>query len=249
MLWRTSPIGTELEGVVVGWLRQALGLPATFDGLLTDTASTSSLIALAAAREAAGLDAAAGGLAGRGRPRAAGLRLGGGPQLDREGVHDAGPRSGVGGQDPDQRRLRDGRRGAASGDRRRPRAGRTPVAIVATIGTTSSTSVDPVAAIADDRRARGPVAARRRRLRRGRRDPPGAARAVRGLGARRLDRRQPAQVAVHAARRVAAADAAGWTSCARRSASCPSTCGRSTGERPSSTTTSTSRSSGAGCAR
>jgi aromatic-L-amino-acid/L-tryptophan decarboxylase len=59
MLWRTSPIGTELEGVVVGWLRQALGLPDAFDGLLTDTASTSTLIALAAAREAAGLDAAA----------------------------------------------------------------------------------------------------------------------------------------------------------------------------------------------
>ena len=63
MLWRTSPIGTELETVVVGWLRQALGLPDAFDGLLTDTASTSTLIALAAAREAAGLDAAARGLA------------------------------------------------------------------------------------------------------------------------------------------------------------------------------------------
>ena len=65
MLWRTSPIGTELETVVVGWLREALGLPDTFGGLLTDTASTSTLIALAAAREAAGLDAAASGLAGR----------------------------------------------------------------------------------------------------------------------------------------------------------------------------------------
>ena len=63
MLWRTSPIGTELEEVVVDWLRQALGLPATFDGLLTDTASTSTLIALAAAREAAGTDASARGLA------------------------------------------------------------------------------------------------------------------------------------------------------------------------------------------
>ncbi|HVL54109.1 MAG TPA: pyridoxal-dependent decarboxylase, partial [Vitreimonas sp.] len=56
MLWRTSPVATELEGVVVGWLRQALGLPDAFDGLLTDTASTSSLIALAGAREAAGPD-------------------------------------------------------------------------------------------------------------------------------------------------------------------------------------------------
>ncbi len=65
MLWRTSPIGTELEGVVVGWLRQGLGLPDAFDGLLTDTASTSTLIALGAAREALGVGAAAEGLPGR----------------------------------------------------------------------------------------------------------------------------------------------------------------------------------------
>ena len=71
MLWRTSPIGTELETVVVGWLREALGLPDTFDGLLTDTASTSTLIALAAAREASGLDAAARGLAARADDRRA----------------------------------------------------------------------------------------------------------------------------------------------------------------------------------
>src|SRR6478735_6668468 len=58
MLWRTSPIGTELEEVVVDWLRQALGLPEGFDGLLTDTASTSSLIGLAGARQAAGIEAA-----------------------------------------------------------------------------------------------------------------------------------------------------------------------------------------------
>ena len=58
MLWRTSPIATELEQVVVDWLRQAVGLPEPFDGLLTDTASTSSLIALAGARQAAGIDAA-----------------------------------------------------------------------------------------------------------------------------------------------------------------------------------------------
>ena len=65
MLWRPSPAGTELEQVVVDWLRAGLGLPAEFDGLLTDTASTSSLVSLAAAREAAGIDATARGLAGR----------------------------------------------------------------------------------------------------------------------------------------------------------------------------------------
>ncbi len=52
MLWRTSPVATELEQVTVGWLRDALGLPDRFDGLFTDTASTSTLMALAAARQA-----------------------------------------------------------------------------------------------------------------------------------------------------------------------------------------------------
>ena len=84
MLWRTSPVATELEQVVVDWLRQALGLPETFDGLLTDTASTSSLIALAAARETGGLEA--------GYRGATGVCLGRGPQLDRQGVHDPRPR-------------------------------------------------------------------------------------------------------------------------------------------------------------
>ena len=65
MLWRTSPAGTELEQVVVDWIRQAVGLPPEFDGLITDTASTSSMLAIAAARQAAGIDAAAKGLPGR----------------------------------------------------------------------------------------------------------------------------------------------------------------------------------------
>jgi aromatic-L-amino-acid decarboxylase len=149
MLWRTSPIGTELEGVVVRWLREALGLPEAFDGLLTDTASTSTLIALAAAREAAGLDAAALGLATRpqgGRPRVyaseeahssiekACMTLG----LGRAGVVKIGVNERY---EMDARALDR----AIAEDRA---AGDTPIAIVATIGTTSSTSVDPVAAIA-----------------------------------------------------------------------------------------------------
>jgi aromatic-L-amino-acid/L-tryptophan decarboxylase len=150
MMWRTSPIGTELESVVVSWLRQALALPDGFDGLLTDTASTSSLIALAAAREAAGLDAAALGLAGRaglGAPRVyasseahssiekACMTLGlGRSSLVRIPVNER--------YEMDAIALGD----AIAADRA---AGRRAVAIVATIGTTSSTSADPVAAIAD----------------------------------------------------------------------------------------------------
>ena len=150
MLWRTSPIGTELEGVVVGWLRQALGLPDAFDGLLTDTASTSTLIALAAAREAAGLDAAALGLAARdglGQPRVyasteahssiekACMTLG----LGRAAVVK------IAANDRYEMDVEALER-AIVADRD---AGRRPIAIVATVGTTSSTSVDPVAAIAD----------------------------------------------------------------------------------------------------
>ena len=51
MLWRTSPAATELEEVALGWLRQLIGLPDTFEGVIYDTASISTLHALAAARE------------------------------------------------------------------------------------------------------------------------------------------------------------------------------------------------------
>jgi aromatic-L-amino-acid decarboxylase len=151
MLWRTSPIGTELEGVVVDWLRQGLGLPDDFDGLLTDTASTSTLIALAAAREAIGADVAELGLTGR-------SELGGGLRVytsveAHSSVQKACMTLGLG--RAGLRRIPiDGRfqmrvdalEAAIAEDRE---AGLRPIAIVATIGTTSSTSVDPVAAIAD----------------------------------------------------------------------------------------------------
>src|SRR6476661_5479405 len=52
MLWRTSPAATELEQLVTDWLRQMLGLGDGWFGMTTDTASMSSMLALAAAREA-----------------------------------------------------------------------------------------------------------------------------------------------------------------------------------------------------
>jgi aromatic-L-amino-acid decarboxylase len=51
MVWRSSPACTELEQVTLGWLREWLGLPPEFFGIIYDTASTSSLHAIAAARE------------------------------------------------------------------------------------------------------------------------------------------------------------------------------------------------------
>ncbi len=151
MLWRTSPIGTELESVVVDWLRQALGLPAAFDGLLTDTASTSTLIALAAAREAAGLEAARRGLAGR-PDLAAGVRVYASAEAH-SSVEKACMTLGIGRKGMrrievnDRFELRVEELAKAIAEDRA--AGVRPLAVVATIGTTSSSSVDPVAAIAD----------------------------------------------------------------------------------------------------
>src|SRR5215510_12451287 len=65
MLWRTSPVTTELEEVSLGWLRELIGLPQTFEGVIYDTASVSTLHALAAARERSVPDVRRAGLAGR----------------------------------------------------------------------------------------------------------------------------------------------------------------------------------------
>ncbi len=150
ILWRTSPIGTELEEVVVDWLRQALGLPEAFDGLLTDTASTSSLIALAAARQAAGFDVAAQGLGGR--PDVPALRVYASTEAH-SSIEKACMTLGLGRaalvRVPVNERfelLPDALDAAIAADRA---AGHRPIAVVATVGTTSSTSVDPVAAMAD----------------------------------------------------------------------------------------------------
>lgn len=65
MLWRTSPASTELEDVVLDWLRQMMGLPAHFEGIIYDTASVSTMHAIAAARERAGLHIRDQGMSGR----------------------------------------------------------------------------------------------------------------------------------------------------------------------------------------
>ena len=150
MLWRTSPAGTELEAVVVDWLRRALGLPDAFDGLITDTASTSSLIGLAAARQAAGIDAAAAGLAGR--PEVPALRVYASAEAH-SSIEKACMTLGLGRASlvriptNDRFELEPAELERAIVDDRA--AGRRPIAVVATIGTTSSTSVDPVAAVAE----------------------------------------------------------------------------------------------------
>ncbi len=150
MLWRTSPASTELEEVSLGWLRQLMGLPDAFEGVIYDTASISSLHALAAAREAAVPAVRNDGLAGR-------ADLPGLSVYCSEHAHSSIDKAvillGLGHRAlrhvpaDDQFRMRvDALQDAIAKDRA---ANLIPVAVVATAGTTSTTSVDPIREIAD----------------------------------------------------------------------------------------------------
>lgn len=65
MLWRTSPASTELEEVTLDWLRQMMGLDAGYSGIIYDTASVSSMHAIAAAREGVEMRIREEGMSGR----------------------------------------------------------------------------------------------------------------------------------------------------------------------------------------
>ncbi|NUP78081.1 MAG: aminotransferase class I/II-fold pyridoxal phosphate-dependent enzyme [Nonomuraea sp.] len=153
MLWITSPACTELETVVVDWLASLLGLPAHFrtdgrgGGVIQDSASSACLVALLAAlHRAGGGEVARTGIAGRytiyvssqthsSLEKAA--RIAG---LGSEGVRvvDVDPRTLA----MDPRHLRE----LIAADRA---AGAVPAMVCATVGTTSSAAVDPVAEIGE----------------------------------------------------------------------------------------------------
>jgi aromatic-L-amino-acid/L-tryptophan decarboxylase len=122
-LWRTSPASTELEALTLDWTAQLLGLPAGWHGHIEDTASTSTIAALAAAREATGRDVV----------------------VCSEHAHSA--------VDKAAKLLGLELRKVAADDEFRLRLDALDLtgaaAVVATVGTTSTASVDPVPAIAD----------------------------------------------------------------------------------------------------
>jgi aromatic-L-amino-acid decarboxylase len=124
ILWRTSPASTELEGVVLDWTAQLLGLPAGWHGHIEDTASTSTLVGLAAARELA-----------PGRPVV----------VASEHAHSSVEKA--------VKTLGLELRKVPVDEAFRMRADALDLddacAVVATVGTTSTASVDPVPAIAD----------------------------------------------------------------------------------------------------
>src|SRR5881392_3214514 len=150
MLWRTSPAATELEQVTLDWLRQMLGLPDPLFGVINDTASSGVLYALAAAREALPFHIRQKGIAGRADvPRLryyaseeahssvdkAGIVLG----IGQEGLRKIGVDS----------EFRMDVEQLEQAIREDIMAGWLPFAVVATVGTTSTTSVDPVPHIAN----------------------------------------------------------------------------------------------------
>jgi aromatic-L-amino-acid decarboxylase len=150
MTWRTSPAATELETAVLQWIRELVGLPDTFTGVVYDTASVAVLHALAAARERASPGVRAHGLAGREDVRV--QRVYASDQAH-SSLEKAMIVLGLGEENvvrlPSDEVFRldvNALREAVRDDRRR---GRQPLAVVATVGTTSSASVDPVPEIAD----------------------------------------------------------------------------------------------------
>jgi aromatic-L-amino-acid decarboxylase len=151
MFWRNAPASTELEEVVVSWLRGMLGLPDAFDGMFTDTASMSSLLSLVAARHAVpDLESREQGLAGR--PGLRPLRIYVSTEAH-SSIEKAAIVIGVGRRGvrhiptDDAYRMRpDALARAIEEDRCE---GWLPFCVVGTMGTTSSTSVDPAAPLAE----------------------------------------------------------------------------------------------------
>jgi aromatic-L-amino-acid/L-tryptophan decarboxylase len=149
MSWATSPAATELEQVTMEWLRCMIGLPGHFVGVIQDTASTATLVALLSAREqATGHSAGLHGLAGTGTRMSVYASTEAHSSIDK-GVKLAGYG------------LNQLRRVPVDANyAMRPEAlermitedieaGTAPACVVATIGTTSSTAIDPVRRIGE----------------------------------------------------------------------------------------------------
>ena len=151
MLWKTSPSATELEQHSLDWLRRMLGLGDGWFGIINDTASISTLLALAAAREARPeLLVRERGMAGRADLPALRVYC---SEHAHSSVDKAAITLGLGHQnvvkvpvDGAFRMRVDALAELVASDRAR---GLVPLAVVATVGTTSTTSVDPVPAVAD----------------------------------------------------------------------------------------------------
>jgi aromatic-L-amino-acid decarboxylase len=145
MLWKSCPAATELEQVTLSWLRQWLGLPDEFFGIIYDTASISTMHAIAAAKHRADPEARRRGSDGT-------LTLYTSEQ-SHSSVEKGALTLGIGQENvraiPVDREFRMRPEALQNAIERDIAAGKKPFCVVATVGTTSTSSIDPVAAIAD----------------------------------------------------------------------------------------------------
>jgi aromatic-L-amino-acid decarboxylase len=149
MTWQTSPAATELETAVLGWIRRLIELPDAFTGVVYDTASIAVLHALAAARERCGVEVRARGLAGR--TDVLRHRVYASDQAH-SSIEKAMIVLGLGEVNvvriPSDSAFRLNVAALRTAIHDDVRSGFQPMAVVATVGTTSTTSVDPVVEIA-----------------------------------------------------------------------------------------------------
>ena len=152
MLWRTSPAATELEEVALDWLRQMMGLPEEFEGIIYDTASVASFHAIAAARENLNRRVREDGMSGRGDLPL--LRVYASEQAH-SSIEKAVIALGLGQRSlvkiPTDTEFRMDPRALSSAveEDERNRDATLPFCVVATVGSTSTTSIDPVPAVAE----------------------------------------------------------------------------------------------------
>jgi aromatic-L-amino-acid decarboxylase len=150
MTWKTSPAATEMEATVLDWVRELIGIPDTFFGVVYDTASIATLHALAAAREQAGAEIRRRGLAGRSDLPT--HRIYASDQAH-SSVEKAAIVLGIGEENVVRIQTDDDFRMDVASLREAIdldiRAGHRPLAVVATVGTTSTGAVDPVPEIRD----------------------------------------------------------------------------------------------------
>ncbi len=153
--WQSSPALTELEEVMTDWMRQAVGLSDAWSGVIQDTASTSTLLALICARErTTGFGLAKGGL--QAEPKALRVYV---SEHSHSSVDKAALLAGFGRDNVLQVAVDkhfalrpEALAAAVEADRAK---GLVPCAVVATTGTTTTTAVDPLAPIAEIARAHG----------------------------------------------------------------------------------------------
>lgn len=153
--WQSSPALTEVEEVTTDWLRQMVGLSDKWSGVIQDTASTSTLVALICARErASSYSLVKGGLQGTAAPLVVYVSAHSHSSVDKAALLAGFGRDHVR-VVPTDAHFAMRADALAAAIREDIAAGRKPCAVVATTGTTTTTAVDPIGAIAEVARAHG----------------------------------------------------------------------------------------------